>query len=36
MSTWCYDVKKFINFRKLDVAQEISLGDGFSVEALGI
>lgn len=31
----CHDVEKFINFRKLDVAEEITLGDGFSVETLG-
>lgn len=31
----CYDVKKFLNFRQLDAAKEITLGNGYSVK-LGI
>lgn len=29
-------VKKFLNFRQLDAAEEITLGNGYSVDALGI
>ena len=32
----CPDVNKLINFTKLDVAEDISQGDGHSVEVLGI
>ena len=32
----CHDMRKFINFKKLDITEDITLGDGFSVEALGI
>ena len=31
----CHHVRKFTNFKKLDIAEKITLGDGFSVEALG-
>ncbi|GAB1600790.1 hypothetical protein Ahia01_000357100 [Argonauta hians] len=31
----CFDIEKFSNFRKFDVAEDITLGDGFSVEAIG-
>lgn len=32
----CHDLKKFVDFRKLNVAEEITVGDGYSVEALEI
>ena len=32
----CHDVNKFINFIKLDVAEDITLGDEHSAETLGI
>ena len=31
----CHDVRKFINFKKLEITEEITHGDGFVVEALG-
>ena len=31
----CNDAKKFMVFESFDVAREITLGDGYSVEALG-
>ena len=32
----CHDVNKFINFKKLDVVEDVILGDGHSVDALEI
>ena len=32
----CHDVNKFINFPKLDEAEDLTLGDGHSVEVFGI
>ena len=32
----CHDARSFINLKRLEIAEEITLGDGYSVEALGI
>ena len=32
----CHDIDKFINMKKLDKAEDITLGDGHSVKAFGI
>ena len=32
----CHDIDKFINMKKLDKAEDITLGDGYSVKAFGI
>ena len=32
----CYDIDKFINMKKLDKAEDITLNDGHSVKAFGI
>ena len=32
----CHDIDKFINMKKLDKAENITLGDGHSVKAFGI
>ena len=35
MRRMCHDVNEFINFTKLDVAEDITLGDRHSAKALG-
>ena len=35
-SHMCHDIVEFINMKKLDKAEDITLGDGHSVKALGI
>ena len=32
----CHDIDKFINMKKLDKAEDITLGDGHSAKAFGI
>ena len=32
----CHDINKFINMKKLEKAEDITLGDGHSVKAFGI
>ena len=32
----CHDARSFINLKRLETAEEITLGDRYSVEALGI
>ena len=32
----CHDIDKFINMKKLDKVEDITLGDGYSVKAFGI
>ena len=34
-SHMCFDFSKFVDFKNFDVSEKITLGDGYSVEALG-